>query len=385
MDQKRQTNAERQKHWRNKPIDVAQAKSNYMSEQAEVLQVLCAKCWHQFSRPHRQQQTSTIKPLSLDKFGKVEQRLRSGLRGSKPEEHVMSHGQFWICSGCHKNQPITTRFYGNLQISQLSSERDQYTLRAMVVRNVKGESFLIMAPSNFPTLDIDGNAAVLPSDISLMKSKVMVLANGSSVKAFKENFPQVFTRDWKINAKFATMQRAQPGILSIFNLFNNYHMDQIQKGLRYAEQKKEERVLGYSRTDENGTRTLHTVEFNQNTQSHEVVAEVMEKNNVTSGDKRKVIGGTVYTSSPWGAPTFEKARVEVRSPKPDTVDISKQLLKEQEWKQSAKFRQQETQINSNRIQKDVDAHYYLERGPSNNRQCWGKQQKLGRTSTDKKY
>ena len=117
----------------------------------------------------------------------------------------------------------------------------------------------------------------------------------------------------------------------------------------------------------------------------EVVAEVMEKNNVTSGDKRKVIGGTVYTSSPWGAPTFEKARVEVRSPKPDTVDISKQLLKEQEWKQSAKFRQQETQINSNRIQKDVDAHYYLERGPSNNRQCWGKQQKLGRTSTDKKY
>ena len=46
-------------------------------------------------------------------------------------------------------------------------------------------------------------------------------------------------------------------------------MDQIQKGLRYAEQKKEENVLGYSRTAENGTRTLQTVEFNQNTQSHD--------------------------------------------------------------------------------------------------------------------
>ena len=136
-----------------------------------------------------------------------------------------------------------------------------------------------------------------------------------------------------------------------------------------------EQLLEISRRNEDIVKTILS----------EVVAEVMEKNNVTSGDKRKVIGGTVYTSSPWGAPTFEKARVEVRSPKPDTVDISKQLLKEQEWKQSAKFRQQETQINSNRIQKDVDAHYYLERGPSNNRQCWGKQQKLGRTSTDKKY
>ena len=136
-----------------------------------------------------------------------------------------------------------------------------------------------------------------------------------------------------------------------------------------------EQLLEISRRNEDIVKTILS----------EVVEEVMEKNNVTSGNKRKVIGGTVYTSSPWGAPTFEKARVEVRSPKPDTVDISKQLLKEQEWKQSAKFRQQETQINSNRIQKDVDAHYYLERGPSNNRQCWGKQQKLGRTSTDKKY
>ena len=279
VDPMRRSEAERQKTYRDtrkNTIDSSLAMHNLTSEQAEILKVDCAICQLRFSRPRRQQATSAIKPLCLDNWGEVDQNLRCALQGSTPEEHLRSHDQFWLCSACEKNEPPTTRFDGNMPIFQHLQDKEMFTLRAVQIGdNQRGHSVLILAPSKFPTLDIDGNAAVLPSSFSVMNSYVMLPADMSGVDAFKEDFPSVLTRDWTSLAKFQAKQSLLPGIYTLPNILSNYHRAQIQKAKLLREENNHQKVFGVSRVAEDGSRTLDQLVFTQS--NNENVGEPEEE------------------------------------------------------------------------------------------------------------
>ena len=270
VDQLRRKDAERKRQERGdikhrNTIDPSRAMHNLISEQTEVLRVPCAICRHQFSRPHRQQATSAIKPLCLDTSGEVDQRLRSALNGSRPEEHLRFDDQFWICSACDKHEPPTTRYDGNLQLYQRGQDSNTFTLR----KANTSDDVLILAPSKFPTLDIDGNAAVLPesSSFSVMQSFVMLPADMSGAAAFKKDCPSVLTMDWTGLARFQAKQSLLPGVYTLANILTNYHRAQIEKAKLARDERNQQKVFGVSRVAEDGSLTLDQVDLTPKAQS----------------------------------------------------------------------------------------------------------------------
>ena len=311
VDPLRRNAAERQKRHREdikrkNTINSSLAMRHLISEQAEILKVPCAICRHQFSRPHRQQPTSAIKRLCLDNWGEVDHRLRSALQGSRPEEHLRFDDQFWICSACETNEPPTERFDGNLQIFQILQHKEMFTLRALQIDDKKrGHSVLILAPSKFPTLDIDGNAAVLDSSFSLMQSFVMLPADMLGVDAFKGEFPSVLSRDWTSLAKFQAKQSILPGIYTLANNLSNYHRAQIQKAKILREEKNQLKVFGVSRVAEDGTRTLDQLDFTQKAQSNNANVGEPEEENDDSGQFKGALSNIAGTDNYFDAREME--------------------------------------------------------------------------------
>ena len=200
VDQKRHDAAERQRRSREgkrlrSTLDSSLAMENVVLEVSEILRVPCALCWERFSRPRHQQANSAIKPLELDDFDEVEERFRSAVGGSRPQPHLLFAGQFWICSDCEK-QP-TTRFVGNLELYHSSQNEDLQSLKAVEIEvKEPGKAGLILTPSQQPTLDIDGNAAVVPSNVTFENISVMLPTGLSVVEDFNEKHPMVLTEDW---------------------------------------------------------------------------------------------------------------------------------------------------------------------------------------------
>ena len=275
----RNPETERKSRWREEikrknTTDPRLAMNFFNLEQADVLSISCYKCRHQFSRPHTQQSSSAIKPLKLDNWDEVAPHLRSVLQGCTPEDHLLSDGEYWICSGCEKPHPPSTRFDGNLPIYQVLQDEKMFTLKAVKIFDINNKNpVLIMAPSKFPTLDIDGKAATLSSDFSLSNTFVMLAAGMSGVDAFAEDFPAVLTRDWSTLAKFMAAQSILPGIYTLPNILVNYHRAQIQKAKVLREEQNKQRILAKSRTDETGTLVLDKLDLTQNTQSNDNVGE----------------------------------------------------------------------------------------------------------------
>ena len=314
VDPMRRNEAERKKREREdikrkNTINSSLAMRHLISEQAEVLKVPCALCRHQFSRPHRQQATSAIKRLCLDSWGEVDQRLRSALQGATPEKHLLFDDQYWICSACEKNEPPTERFDGNLQIFQRSQDKEMFTLRAVPIFDIHNNpSALILAPSKFPTLDIDGDAAVLEkrlSSLSVMQSFVMLPADILGVDAFKEEFPSILTRDWTSLAKFQAKQNILPGIYTLANNLVNYHRAQIHRAKLLRGENNQLKVFGVSRVAEDGTRTLDQVDFTQKDQSNDANAGEPEKEKDDSGQYKGALSNVAGTDDYFDARSME--------------------------------------------------------------------------------
>ena len=239
-------------------------------QQLDVLRVPCCACQQRFSRPHQPRANSAIKPLGLDNWEEVDQYLRSALQGSKPEEHLRFNGDFWICSKCEKSNPPTTKFDGNLPIYRSLQHKAKFALKAVKIFDSNNENpFLILVPSKFPTVDIDGRAAVLSSDCSWSKSMVMLPADTAIVNALEEDFPEILATDWGTLAKFLATQNTLPGIYTLPNILVNHHRVQIQKAKHRREEENKQKILAVSHTEQDGTRVLNKLDFTRNTQSNE--------------------------------------------------------------------------------------------------------------------
>ena len=283
-------------------------------QQLDVLRVPCCACQHRFSRPHQPQATSAIKPLGLDNLDEVDQYLRGALQGSTPEEHLRFDGDFWICSKCQKSNPPTTKFDGNLQIYRNLQHKAKFALKAMKIFDINNEKpVLVLAPSKFPTVDIDGRAAVLSSDFSWSTSKVMLPADMASVNALEEDFSEVLTTDWATLAKFMATQNTLPGIYTLPNILVNHHRVQIQKAKHRREEENKQKILAVSHTDQHGTRVLDKLDFTRNTQSNDT--NVGEPDEEQTDDSGEFLGAL---SSIAGAADYFDARVTEVQSKVDT-------------------------------------------------------------------
>ena len=283
-------------------------------QQLDVLRVPCCACQQRFSRPHNPQANSAIKPLGLDNWEEVDQYLRSALQGSKPEEHLRFNGDFWLCSKCEKSNPPTTKFDGNLPIYRSLQHKAKFALKAVKIFDSNNENpFLILVPSKFPTVDIDGRAAVLSPDCSWSKSMVMLPADTAIVNALEEDFPEVLATNWGTLAKFLATQNTLPGIYTLPNILVNYHRVQIQKAKHRREEENKQKILAVSHTEQDGTRVLNKLDFTRNTQSNESnVGEPDEE----IDDSGEFMGGAL--SSIAGTADYFDARVSEVQSKVDT-------------------------------------------------------------------
>ena len=310
----RNPEAERKRRWRdeikrNISTDPILAMHFLNLEQADVLKIPCCLCRHQFSRAHTQQASSAIKPLNLDIWDEVDEHLRTALQGSRPEEHLLCDTTFWICSGCEKAHPPTTKFDGNLALFQSLQNEEMFTQKAVKIFDLNNESpVLVFAPSKFPSLDLDGSAAVLSSDFSLRKTFMMLPADISGADAFKEEFPSVLTRDWSTLTKFMVKQSILPGIYFLPNILFNYHRTQIQMAKVIREEQNKEMILAKSRKDEAGHRTLDQLDLTQNAQSNESIVGEPEEETDDSGEFKGALSSIAGTED-----YFRKRVMEVQS------------------------------------------------------------------------
>ena len=267
LDKKRQEAALRQKHCRDanklkSTLDSSLAMHNLVSEQSEILHVPCTICNWQFSRPHHQRDASSIKPLAVDSNGEVEEHFRIALGGSIPEEHLTYDNQHWICSACQKQQ--TMKYDGNKELFQSLQEKDMFTLRAVKVGlKETGTEGLILTPSQQPTLDVDLNAALLPSNVLLKHIFVMLPADISGVEDFKARSPLVLTKDWIDMARLQAKQSLLPGILTLANVSHNYHRVSVHRAKIARAEKNKTKVFGVSRVAQDGSHTLDVVNIAQ--------------------------------------------------------------------------------------------------------------------------
>ena len=184
-----------------------------------------------------------------------------------------------------------------------------FTLRAVPIFDIHNNpSALILAPSKFPTLDIDGDAAVLEkrlSSLSVMQSFVMLPADILGVDAFKEEFPSILTRDWTSLAKFQAKQNILPGIYTLANNLVNYHRAQIHRAKLLRGENNQLKVFGVSRVAEDGTRTLDQLDFTQKDQSNDANAGEPEKEKDDSGQYKGALSNIAGTDDYFDARSME--------------------------------------------------------------------------------
>ena len=277
-------------------IDPKLALNHMNLQQLDVLKVPCCACQHRFSRPHRPRATSAIRPLGLDNHDEVDQYLRSALQGSRPEEHLRYDGCFWLCSKCEKSNPPTTKFDGNLQLFKALQLKANFALKGVQMFDINNENpYVIMVPSKFPTVDIDGRAAVLPSDLSWSKSKVTLPADMGGVKALEEDCSQVLATDWSTLNNFTATQNTMSGVHSASNVYVNSHIVQIVKANHYAEEQNKNIIHAVSHTDEHGTRVLNKVDFSQSNDTNAGEPdEEIDDSREFKGALRKIAGTSDY-------------------------------------------------------------------------------------------
>ena len=315
VDQKRHDAAERQRRSREgkrlkSTLDSSLAMENLVLEVSEILQVPCALCWHRFSRPRQQQASSAIKPLLLNDNGEVEERFRSALGGSTPEQHLLFAKQFWICSDCEKNP--TTRFVGNLELYQNSQIIEVQSLRAVEIEvKESGKTGLILTHSQQPTIDINGHTYVVPSNVSLENISLTLPTGISVLEDFIEKHPMVLTEDWSNLTQLLVKQSVLPGNLTAANVLLNFYISQLQKAKIARGVKNESRVFGYSRLGQDGsTQILDIVDISQASQSVTETMEIDQEEESTKNDKdflgaaRNIAGSEDH---------FEAREKEVRS------------------------------------------------------------------------
>ena len=247
-------------------IDPTLAMHRMLEEQSQILQVICSICRLQFSRPHHDQATSQIRLLDMDEDGEVDEDLRNALEGSQPELHLMFEEKAWICSQCKKHQP-TTKFDGNQELYQCAQDPNLYTMRAvqMSLRNddQSGQTGLMIYPSSNPTVDIDGNAAVLEDNISFQHTYVALPVSGlKTVDEFKRTHPTILTKPLGNLVKLQAKQSVLPGIHTLPNLLYAHQLSQVEKKKIARQKQNESKEFGISRLAMDGRYMLEITNFN---------------------------------------------------------------------------------------------------------------------------
>ena len=333
LEKKRHEAAERQRRCRENQkkrstLDSSLALNNMIIELSEILRVPCAVCRLQFSRPRRQQASSAIMPLPVNQFGEVEEHLRLALGGSVPEHHLVFDEQSWLCSDCQKK--ATARFDGNRELYQCLLNTEMATLRAVEVcqgdEDESGPSALILTPSQHPTLDVDGNAAIAPSTVSLEDIFVMIPTGLSGAEDFHQKHPLVLTEDWSNLAMYQAKQSLLPGIYTAPIVSFNSYRSQMHKAKIMREQKNKLKVFGVSKVAQDRSHILEIVDISQASQSMSQTMEmdsqpgeestVQDEDNEFKGALRAV---------PCSEDFFEAKEREIRS-KEDTFGAVKLRL-----------------------------------------------------------